>query len=234
VAVDDGGNATTSADPTGGSAAWKTRRLDHEPSLRAVSCPSTSMCAAVGLGGRIATSTAPTGGAAAWRVIKVASEHYAPNLNGVSCPSRKLCAAVGFGGVVTSTRPTGGASAWTRTEVGGNHNFLAASCPSRLLCVAVDDGGRAIVGTPSPPNTKIIEKAVDSRERRARFWFKAVGGVGSSIFVCKLDDKSYRDCSSPKAYRHLGVGRHTFKVRAIDTRGKRDPTPARKRFEIDR
>jgi len=98
----------------------------------------------------------------------------------------------------------------------------------------VDDGGRAIVGTPSPPNTKIIEKAVNSRKRRARFWFKGIGGVGSLHFVCKLDDKSYRDCNSPKAYRHLEAGTHSFKVRAIDARGKRDPAPARRRFEIDR
>lgn len=31
---------------------------------------------------------------------------------------------------------------------------------------------------------------------------------------CKLDDRHYKKCDSPKKYRHLGNGRHKFKVKA--------------------
>jgi hypothetical protein len=31
---------------------------------------------------------------------------------------------------------------------------------------------------------------------------------------CKLDDKHYKKCDSPKTYRHLDKGKHKFKVKA--------------------
>src|SRR3954452_3844764 len=64
VAVDGGGQASTSTNPTGGRAAWNTKAVDSS-SLYGVSCPSTTLCVATG-NGRVATSTNPTGDASAW------------------------------------------------------------------------------------------------------------------------------------------------------------------------
>ena len=56
-----------------------------------------------------------------------------------------------------------------------------------------------------------------TRKRRARFRFRS-NEAGSS-FSCKLDRRAFRPCSSPRTYRKLRPGRHTFRVRAIDRAG---------------
>jgi hypothetical protein len=47
-----------------------------------------------------------------------------------------------------------------------------------------------------------------------------------SSFSCKLDDGSWAACASPQAYTDLSVGSHQFSVRATDTAGNTDTTPA--------
>jgi hypothetical protein len=37
-----------------------------------------------------------------------------------------------------------------------------------------------------------------------------------STFQCQLDASTWSTCTSPKAYTGLGIGRHTFQVRAAD------------------
>jgi glucose/arabinose dehydrogenase len=50
----------------------------------------------------------------------------------------------------------------------------------------------------------------------ARFAFSA---SERSSFRCKLDRRPFRPCTSPKLYRALGAGRHTFKLIATDAAG---------------
>jgi hypothetical protein len=70
--------------------------------LRAVSCPSVSLCVAVDASGDVVTSTDPAGGAGAWRVAHVdrntqwCGNHSAPcqvPFDGISCASASLCVA---------------------------------------------------------------------------------------------------------------------------------------------
>ena len=69
-----------------------------------------------------------------------------------------------------------------------------------------------------------------SRRRTVRFRFRS--SEGGSTFRCKLDGRPFRRCRSPRIYRNLTPGRHTFRVRAIDQAGNTDPTPARFTFRI--
>jgi hypothetical protein len=85
------------------------------------------------------------------------------------------------------------------------------------------------VATP-PPNTKIKSARVNRHKRKARFRFSS--SQRSSTFTCKIDRKAYRSCNSPKTYKHLKKGRHTFKVKARNPQGKDDSSPARRRFRI--
>jgi hypothetical protein len=53
-----------------------------------------------------------------------------------------------------------------------------------------------------------------------------LGADEPASFVCSLDGAAYAPCSSPASYMGLSPGWHSFSVRAIDTSGNVDPTPA--------
>jgi len=53
-----------------------------------------------------------------------------------------------------------------------------------------------------------------------------------ATFKCKLDQKKFHKCKSPKTYHGLDAGKHTFKVEAIDASGIADKTPAKDKFKI--
>lgn len=147
------GSVVTSTDPTGGAGAWSVANVDDSNILAGVSCPSTSLCVAVGGPARFAvssanvvTSTNPTGGAGAWSAP--ASIDGGSSLTGISCPSPSLCVAVdGRGNVVTSTDPTGGPASWTAANVDGANLISAVSCASSSWCVAVDTQGNVLTST---------------------------------------------------------------------------------------
>jgi hypothetical protein len=63
------------------------------------------------------------------------------------------------------------------------------------------------------------------------FTFTATEGATS--FECSLDGAAYSACTSPKAYPGLVSGSsHTFKVRAVDSVGNQDETPAERSFQV--
>ena len=90
---------------------------------------------------------------------------------------------------------------------------------------------------PVRPRTRLSPASYISRNA-ATFFYQAKGGVEPYTFRCKLDDKPYRRCghglSGKRYYRHLSRGHHVFKVFAVDTNGKRDPTPAKRGFHFPR
>lgn len=120
-------------------------------SLNAVSCPTESLCVAVGYEGSVFTSTDPADGA--WSVSDLNEAHGgATHLTGVSCPSPSLCVAVSGGSnnvnggrVLTSTDPPLGS--WRVTEIDSSLDFRSVSCGSVSLCVAVARGGRLFTTT---------------------------------------------------------------------------------------
>ena len=56
---------------------------------------------------------------------------------------------------------------------------------------------------------------------------------GGSSFECKVDSGSYSACTSPRTTSHLTDGSHTFRVRATDTAGNVDATPASRTFAVE-
>jgi len=46
-----------------------------------------------------------------------------------------------------------------------------------------------------------------------------------------MPEASFSACRSPKTYKQLKPGKHTFEVRAFNAAGA-DPTPAKKSFTI--
>ena len=119
--------------------------------LSDVSCPSTTLCWAVGQNGEYTQSTTPTGAVSEWTAsggwgtglpISGSSQ-----LNSISCPSTTLCLAVG-----NYYSPSGGGNSegvvvkWTASAGWGNAQPITnswylsgVSCPSTTLCWAVGD-----------------------------------------------------------------------------------------------
>jgi len=143
-----------------GAASWSGRTLSAANSLRlplfGISCPTASLCVAVGGGNTIASSTNPTGGADSWRVVYPGAGQAEPNqdqIRGVSCPSPGLCVAVTFlGQIYTSREPNGNAGSWQIADLtpeGPNLHFYGISCPTVDFCAA--SAGGAIVATSTNP-----------------------------------------------------------------------------------
>jgi Bacterial Ig domain/WD40-like Beta Propeller Repeat len=80
------------------------------------------------------------------------------------------------------------------------------------------------------PNTRLTA-APKSRTKLRGALFRFRSTERKSTFQCKLDKTSWQRCKSPKRYRIVKPGRHTFQVRAMDRAGNVDVTPARKRWK---
>jgi hypothetical protein len=110
--------------PADGSASWG-------PPLSGVSCPTDSLCVAVGGEDTLAFSGDPTADAGKWQLAHpeypigpgktcVEGEPHCPTpggrLNVVSCASASLCVVGSYEGFIyVSTDPAGGAGAWSPT-----------------------------------------------------------------------------------------------------------------------
>ena len=80
------------------------------------------------------------------------------------------------------------------------------------------------------PNTRITD-APRSVTTRRRATFRFASSIAGSRFRCKLDRRVWRRCRSPKVYRSLSRGIHTFRVRAR-VWGRVDKTPAHRSWTI--
>jgi MYXO-CTERM domain-containing protein len=113
----------------------------------------------------------------------------------------------------------------TRTLALGQHTFK----------VRAKDAGGNVDPTPASHTWTISQPAAidttissapqsSTLERNATFTFTSnvVGGT----FECSLDGAAFSACTSPASYTNLAPGSHTFQVRAKDTAGAVDASPA--------
>jgi len=83
-------------------------------------------------------------------------------------------------------------------------------------------------GSPQTKLRKLPPKK--SHDRTPTFRFTA--SESGSAFECALDRRRFRLCRSPLTTKPLSVGRHMFKVRALNSSGVHDPSPAAYAFRI--
>ena len=86
------------------------------------------------------------------------------------------------------------------------------------------------VDTLAPDTTITSGPSGTTTSRTASFSFTANPTGGT--FQCRLDSASFASCSSPKIYLLLSFASHTFQVRAIDSAGNTDPTPASRTWTV--
>lgn len=132
----------------------------------------------------------------------------------------------------------------TERFFGSNREQLSIAASFEAFCPADADANAPC----DPPNTKITQDPPrQTDEQRVQYSFKSNEPIPTeptvikpplerakgteSRFECRLDEKRWKECSSPKRLK-AGPGEHTFEVRAIDAAGNRDPKPARDRFEV--
>jgi len=90
-----------------------------------------------------------------------------------------------------------------------------------------------IVDDVTPPNTTITKRP-PNRTRDEKAKFKFTSSEAGSTFQCRHMNGPWKACSSPKVYKGLGPGKHTFQVRALDKNLNTDPTPAKDTWRIRR
>jgi hypothetical protein len=248
VATGNEGTIVASTDPLGGPTAWRSAGAPGgDAGLDGISCPTLSLCV-TGNPGRVVSSTDPAGPAASWRVVSAGT---GLPVTGFSCPSIHACAAVDTNAdVMISTDPTGGSGAWSFKNVipfdttpgaGAKGNgMFGISCATTSFCAAVGQSFQVLTSTDpfareranqpgkrrsKRPRTVITAhpaKRLDPKKGgvKVRFRFRAIGKAAR--FQCKLDDRRFRKCKSPRRYRVAG-GLHVFKVRAVTASGLRGP-----------
>ena len=86
-------------------------------------------------------------------------------------------------------------------------------------------------GDKTPPETKITSHPKSLTESTSAT-FEFFCNEASCRYQCKMDLGKWEDCTSPKTYTGLLEGEHTFSVRAIDSAGNVDDTPASYTWKI--
>lgn len=87
-----------------------------------------------------------------------------------------------------------------------------------------------------PPQTRLAahpRALLFTAKKWRQVAFRFASDEAGSRFRCRLDAKPYRPCASPRVYP-VRIGRHAFRVFAIDPAGNRDATAALFRFRVRR
>src|SRR3989338_8353518 len=85
--------------------------------------------------------------------------------------------------------------------------------------------------TTAPDTTITSQPTNPSNSTSASFSFTST--ETGSTFLCQMDSGGYSACTSPKSYTGLTAGSHTFYVKATDSAGNTDSTPASYTWTID-
>jgi len=107
----------------------------------------------------------------------------------------------------------------------GDHSFAARAKDEAGNVDRTPARRRWRVVDTKPPDTMITDHPrINSNNSSPAFRFRS--SEAGSTFECRLDSGSWRSCSSPRTYNSLANGQHVFRVRARDSRGNVDQTPA--------
>jgi hypothetical protein len=123
---------------------------------------------------------------------------------------------------------------------------IAPGCPTLLesgddtdqsnadFAVTPDPGPRPNTVAPTEADCVPPETTIDSgpkkktKKKRARFRFSS--SAAGSTFECSLDREGFEDCTSPLSL-NVKRGKHRLEVRATDSAGLRDSSPAVHRWK---
>jgi subtilisin-like proprotein convertase family protein len=84
----------------------------------------------------------------------------------------------------------------------------------------------------NPPDTE-IQTAPPSLAGSRTASFEFTASKAGTQFQCRLDGGDFSPCTSPQEFGNLPEGTHTFEVRAFDSKGNVDGTPAIHTWTVD-
>jgi hypothetical protein len=103
--------------------------------------------------------------------------------------------------------------------------------PTEKPCTGQASGPGGGGNAGGAPQTILKGKpAKKTRDRTPTFRFTS--SDDSATFQCKVDGGKFKACRSPFTTRKLSFGKHTFRVRARDSSGEVDPSPATYGFKV--
>lgn len=118
-------------------------------------------------------------------------------------------------------------------------SFIEGAGGKEEICgVAIDGRSSPLppppIGPPAPDTRPPVAKISGGPGKKlglgvAKFNFKS--DESGSSFRCKLDRRKPAKCKSPKTYKRLKPGRHTFRVWATDAAGN-ESKPAKRSFRV--
>jgi PKD repeat protein len=91
----------------------------------------------------------------------------------------------------------------------------------------------AVSSPPSPPAPKTKIKGKPKYEQPKDTHLRFSSSIDGSTFKCRLDKSKYKGCTSPKNYKDLKPGKHTFLVYAISPEGVADESPSKLKFKVE-
>ena len=103
------------------------------------------------------------------------------------------------------------------------------ACPTQAA--ATSNGCPATSADTDPPETK-IDKSPKNKLTGSTAVYKFSSDEENVTFECKIDKKPFKPCTSPKRYKRLKEGKHSFKVKATDAAGNVDTSAAGDRFKV--
>jgi hypothetical protein len=84
----------------------------------------------------------------------------------------------------------------------------------------------------TPPDTSIDSGPADGASTSDTTAIYGFSSEAAATFECSLDGAAFAACTSPKAVAGLATGTHTFAVRATDSHGNVDATPASRTLTV--
>ncbi|HVS99469.1 MAG TPA: VCBS repeat-containing protein [Solirubrobacterales bacterium] len=114
-------------------------------------------------------------------------------------------------------------------EQPGDAEYEAAAPVQRTFAVVKAEASDATAASATPvvvsplPRTTVLyspnHRHKPNPRGGSRYTFVFADEAADVTFYCRLDKASFERCHSPKVYRHLGRGRHVFRVKSVDAAG---------------
>jgi hypothetical protein len=112
----------------------------------------------------------------------------------------------------------------------GSHTFQVLATDAAGNTDASPASFTWTVDTAAPNTTITANPPALTNSASASFSFTS---TEAGTFECRLDAGAFAACTSPRSYTALADGSHTFSVRAVDTAGNVDATPATYTWTVD-